>query len=382
MVEVSDFKIEFELEQQTPMIHFQHNQQGACLRGSEVKPKLDKFILECLGRECAKKEKCDEQLKEDRISLRKKGRVEADKRAWLQKSKEGEENLKDAALKYKIQIRAIGKPIKSHEIENALKRRKEINGLYFGNMVKRGKKTDKEYMKEVKDKYKETVFYTEPIQIKILCFEKGLLEYIKKRVAAFFLLHNFGTRQDKGFGSFKVVANNEISEYNVVDEIRRYKEKAYYLDMGRMSKADYGKQGLEKVNEIYKSMKGGKGEFIYEYYKGKYYMDKLLKYSQRKFIRANLGLAESYPFMNGKSVSVKHKYIDRYPSPIDFKIIDRYIFLIPKPMPKILKEQCRFQYKEGSVSIDKYFNIDDFLKRFTTEVNKELVPIMKDKGGK
>lgn len=33
------------LKQHTPLIHFQRNQEGATLRASEVKPKLDKFIL-------------------------------------------------------------------------------------------------------------------------------------------------------------------------------------------------------------------------------------------------------------------------------------------------------------------------------------------------
>ena len=37
------------LKQHTPLIHFQHDQYGATLRASEVKPKLDRFILMKLG---------------------------------------------------------------------------------------------------------------------------------------------------------------------------------------------------------------------------------------------------------------------------------------------------------------------------------------------
>ena len=33
------------LKQHTPLIHFQHDQYGATLRASEVKPKLDRFII-------------------------------------------------------------------------------------------------------------------------------------------------------------------------------------------------------------------------------------------------------------------------------------------------------------------------------------------------
>ena len=39
------FEKSYRLAAQTPMIHFQWNQQGATLRASEVKPKLDKFLI-------------------------------------------------------------------------------------------------------------------------------------------------------------------------------------------------------------------------------------------------------------------------------------------------------------------------------------------------
>ena len=39
------------LNQHTPLIHFQHDQIGATLRASEVKPKLDKYIISRLGDE-------------------------------------------------------------------------------------------------------------------------------------------------------------------------------------------------------------------------------------------------------------------------------------------------------------------------------------------
>ena len=43
------YKLEVKLKQHTPLIHFQHDQEGATLRASEVKPKLDRFILTRLG---------------------------------------------------------------------------------------------------------------------------------------------------------------------------------------------------------------------------------------------------------------------------------------------------------------------------------------------
>ena len=42
---MSNYKLKFTLKQHTPIIHFQHNQHGATLRASELKPKLDKFLM-------------------------------------------------------------------------------------------------------------------------------------------------------------------------------------------------------------------------------------------------------------------------------------------------------------------------------------------------
>lgn len=51
---MAKFKIEkysrvFYLEQVTPMIHFQAKEEGAILRASEVKPRLDKYIVKKLN---------------------------------------------------------------------------------------------------------------------------------------------------------------------------------------------------------------------------------------------------------------------------------------------------------------------------------------------
>ena len=43
--------LKYELVQQTPMIHFQHNETGACIRASELKPKLDRFLIKKYGRD-------------------------------------------------------------------------------------------------------------------------------------------------------------------------------------------------------------------------------------------------------------------------------------------------------------------------------------------
>ena len=52
---MSNFKLEFKLKQHTPLIHFQHDQSGATLRATELKPKLDKFVLMKIGKDLYEK---------------------------------------------------------------------------------------------------------------------------------------------------------------------------------------------------------------------------------------------------------------------------------------------------------------------------------------
>ncbi len=42
---MNPYKLTFKLKQHTPIIHFRYDQTGATLRATELKPKLDKFVL-------------------------------------------------------------------------------------------------------------------------------------------------------------------------------------------------------------------------------------------------------------------------------------------------------------------------------------------------
>ena len=44
-------ELKVQLKQHTPIIHFQHDQEGATLRASELKPKLDKYLIEKFEKE-------------------------------------------------------------------------------------------------------------------------------------------------------------------------------------------------------------------------------------------------------------------------------------------------------------------------------------------
>ena len=90
----------FELEQQTSMWHFQGREAGAALRATEVKPKLDRFLIEW----CKKMHQLD---------------ILKEKKNWLA-------DKDHPAFAYKLRIENKGNMVKEQ-----LPGR---NSLFFGNM--------------------------------------------------------------------------------------------------------------------------------------------------------------------------------------------------------------------------------------------------------
>lgn len=135
-----------ELKQLTPMWHFQPDLSGCSLRATEVKPKLDAFLLK--------------------------------KSPGLTKYKISNASGSKVALDYKLSF------IAPDEKTTCMTR----SPLFFGNIGKQQKKL---------------VFYgKEPVRMHIFSFHKELIEAIKNNLCDFFATHSFGTRQDKGFGFF------------------------------------------------------------------------------------------------------------------------------------------------------------------------------------
>lgn len=208
-------KLTYQLKQETPMIHFQHNDRGATLRGSELKPKLDRFLYR----------KYSDKIKKE----------------WKTKPDEHD------ALNYKVKISATGKVQKSSDIDNALKniRTKTINAMYFGNMI-RSKDPD-----EIKEKYKETVFYEDPIELEIICSVPELRKLIDESINEFFMVTNFGTRQSKGFGGFTVLSSNGEEPENVL------RKNGYKFFYAKTNNANDSKTLMNQAATVYAIMKGG-----------------------------------------------------------------------------------------------------------------------------
>ena len=134
------------LKQQTPMWHFQPEIPGCCLRATEVKPKLDRFLLE--------------HYPDDKVLVR-----------------VGDTDALDYKLSFEVGDDEM------YDLDP-----KKFT-LYFGNM---GEGTPE----------KKLVFYKKPIMMRLFSLNMELIEHIKKHLNEFFATHSFGTRQDKGFGYF------------------------------------------------------------------------------------------------------------------------------------------------------------------------------------
>ncbi|HET54724.1 MAG TPA: hypothetical protein ENN33_05850 [Ignavibacteria bacterium] len=207
---MSDYKLIFKLKQHTPIIHFQHEQHGATLRASELKPKLDKFLIENSFGGILKFDSYREFLIGDTKSIE-KGLKEIDNNSSIQdKENTKTEYLQELklAFDYKLSISSmnskrflLGFPRKQYIKDNKSKianyKLLWDNQFpnYFGNMKKEG---------EVKEP-KEFIVNKKIIDGEIIVFDHDLRKRISDRLIEFFFLNNFGTRQNKGFGSFEVI---------------------------------------------------------------------------------------------------------------------------------------------------------------------------------
>ena len=143
------YKKIFKLIQHTPIIHFQPDQIGAVLRASDVKPRLDRFVIEKLGGEKeVRKQHPDWFISNDSIALNYKMRIED----------------KDST------------PLSSRSFDKI-----------------------KLITEEIKDK---KAIAKSDVLITIFSFYDDLIKIILDHVPLFFLANNFGTRQTKAWGCY------------------------------------------------------------------------------------------------------------------------------------------------------------------------------------
>lgn len=383
------------LKQHTPLIHFQHDQYGATLRASEVKPKLDKFIIEKLGGGDYENVKNQVKNTYPQLFIPKEGVF---------------------ALDYKLKIKAFGNRneylISSYIKKEGKETLDKYKILYIANSPYFAQENENKAVIKNRDEWdkipRKGILYDGAELVFLAKDEvadrsgKNIIVVIYEYIQSFFVITNFGTRQDKGFGSFTVSNNGDSG----IDSILKkefsfcYKSKKKY-DIGEESKPDFNLL-FSKISAVYRKIRSGSSfkkyekSSLMEYYdeekirwekkyfkqqiEGRFKNDegeiyrlkdfhKKTKYNNQgtpKFVRAVLGIPGQYEFIlenpplgdskNKLIVSVDGgEEIKRYKSPLTFKVISGYIYILGDTVhPEILNRDFKFY-----VNIDKDENNKD-----------------------
>ncbi len=349
----------FKLKQHTPFIHFQHVQDDASLRATEIKPLLDKFLI-----------------KKNLLSVN--GKVKKGKEPYFN-------DIQNLALQYKLSFECTEK--EEYIIASYISKAKlaELNrtrvlhisgapyfgdakGLVWRNIVM----SIKTLNKKVKDLFSTDV------------------------LSEFFLLNNFGNRKSKGFGSFSVQGNeNSLASAHSVENLFKenhiavYKKeiegpsdftkifsdinlsyqglKSGYNLPGNYEKSDlfkyFSKPGRETGWEKRRIKIGIKNQAVftekifakkYEPIDFDYKNDKVIYINTWKevdnpkyrFVRALLGLAETNEYLidyNGEAdretkyvveINSVDKSLERMASPLTFKVIGNTVYVLANRLPK------------------------------------------------
>lgn len=352
---MNDWQKEYKLVQHTPLIHFQHSEPHACLRATEVKPKLDRFLIEQLE-------------KDDRFG---DGRW----KKWF--VGDGSQQSFD----YMMRITPNSEQVeRTHSIERAIARAEhrppnanlhEIHKNYFGNMASGNNIQD-----TIRETFKESLLYKDGLTLTIRCFIPELLTFINEHIRGFFMMHNFGTRQRKGFGSFTVDISTKPNEPKGFDLVGKYCPNAYYCKLDGNVNADALLDAVWVISAFLRSgFNRGEGNyvrgFVFRYFQREknplandkaFVKQKVLRnvYDEAtrgehlhpygnnvryRYVRGLLGTNENSRFCRNprgetrEDRTVHNIYIhsaegvERFPSPLLFKPIGKFVFILPQKMP-------------------------------------------------
>ncbi|MBS7331884.1 MAG: hypothetical protein KIG69_08115 [Eubacteriales bacterium] len=397
-----DWQKEYKLVQHTPLIHFQHSEPHACLRATEVKPKLDRFLIEQLE-------------KDDRFG---DGRW----KKWF--VGDGSQQSFD----YMMRITPNSEQVdRTQSIERAIARAEhrppnaslhEIHKNYFGNMASGNNIQD-----TIRETFKESLFYKDGLTLTIRCFIPELLTFIDEHIRGFFMMHNFGTRQRKGFGSFTVDISTKPNEPKGFDLVGKYCPNAYYCKLDNDVNADALLDAVWVISAFLRSgFNRGEGNyvrgFVFRYFqreKNPLANDKAFVKQQvlrnvyneatrgehlhpygnnvrYRYVRGLLGTNENSRFCRAPNAHTpvydiythSAEGIERFPSPLLFKPIGKFVFILPQRMPDeifgsefyILEKNQEEKYDSKATSEQKlnYLKQECKNRMIKTPTAEELAP--------
>lgn len=434
-----DWQKEYKLVQHTPLIHFQHSEPHACLRATEVKPKLDRFLIEQLEK--------DDRFGDGRWKKWFVGDGSQQSFDYMMRITPNSEQVeRTQSIENGIE-RAIARA--EHRSPNASLH--EIHKNYFGNMASGNNIQD-----TIRETFKESLFYKDGLTLTIRCFIPELLTLIDEHIRGFFMMHNFGTRQRKGFGSFTVDISTEPNAPKGFDLVRKYCPNAYYCKLDDNVSADTLLNAVWVLSAFLKSgFNRGEGNyvrgFVFRYFqreKNPLANDKAFVKQQvlhnvyneatrgehlhpygnnvrYRYVRGLLGTNENSRFCRAprgetrEDRTVHNIYIhsaegvERFPSPLLFKPIGKFVFILPQKMPDeifgsefyILEKKQEEEYDSKATSDQKLNYLkqeckggmiktptaeelapgaksgDEALKRFLDAFAKDFNDKTSDKGG-
>lgn len=261
------YKLEFTLKQHTPLIHFQHDQAGATLRATEVKPKLDQYLFEKLL--------TDQNIRFDYYEIGDNGlrkfvnahetfkRIAKDPKNETQKKwanwLAGKGKNEHVSLDYKMVIIA---PLKRSDYvfsslpgsnkkdpDRLVNIQKNLSAEYINNTQHFA---DNEFIDkpDQHDSIHKGIMY-ETIKIRIVCLNQELKTIINENYKVFFVSTTFGTRQTKGFGCFLPLG---IKDTEIIDLIKSVSSITGLFQ--KISKNDFDLK-LQEINKIYSLLKRG-----------------------------------------------------------------------------------------------------------------------------
>ena len=154
-----------ELKQHTPILHFQHGQQGATLRATEVKPKLDKFIHQVFERKKLSLNPDwligpDKRALDDKMRIRLKG--EGRQEFWVR-------SISDKGIQAPNPIAIIKKSPYFAQMEADQDLKERFDFQQWNTIGKKG------------------LLWHYPLEITIFSLHKDLLAELSKRIEDFFI---------------------------------------------------------------------------------------------------------------------------------------------------------------------------------------------------
>lgn len=361
--------VKFTLKQHTPIVHFQAKDNGATLRASEVKSKLDRYIISKIG----------------------SGKVE--QKGWHIPGQKSALHYKlsfhvEGSIKYFLPMNNVAEKFRNAFLVEANKKLSlPIEMLspspYFANEDKLKKPGSGD------NKWDEVRLATQiegDICGEILCQNEELSKMIESHLQSFFLLHNFGARQSKGFGSYTVRLLNDkpinedkksiaqkmcdlrvynclksrVDVHHQLSQIQRFHHKLKTAANGQYSELRqyFHEKAIEWEKPLVREMVGlGK--------------EKGTKSYITMYVRALLGLHGQFEFpqLNRRvkvSNQVANPPIERFASPIIYKPIGDIIYLILKDIPDKMFDMefvLSTEMREERVRTPKKatFDIEDFM---------------------